>query len=137
MGLEIALERLYSPIVMTFREYTLRIKGFVLKNKINKFFHCRTKNYLYLYNVMRKRGHKKKKAEINLTYNRNWWDYGINPITGYERGDYVSATKLFLENRRQKKKYIPDQQQPYELACDRRCLSSGLGHPNASCWAQC
>jgi hypothetical protein len=75
-------------------------EGFVLKNKLNDVFHCRTKNYLYLYNVMRNRYKK-----INLIRERNWWDYGVNPITGLKI-TYDSYYEVKMNDVAQIRKYV-------------------------------
>jgi hypothetical protein len=47
-----------------------------------------------------------KFKEIDVTSIRNWWDYGINPITGYESSNYRTNRQRRLESFIQETKYI-------------------------------
>ena len=42
---------------------------------------------------------------INSHLARNWWDEGINTITGYEIFNSITADTLKMENKRDERKY--------------------------------
>ena len=48
---------------------------------------------------------KKRIKNINSHLVRNWWDEGINTITGYEIFNSITADTLKMENKRDERKY--------------------------------
>jgi hypothetical protein len=48
---------------------------------------------------------KKRIKDTNITLDRNWWDQGINTITGYEIFNSITGGELNIENKRDERKY--------------------------------
>tara|TARA_R110000868_G_C10566042_1_gene737322 strand:+ start:406 stop:645 length:240 start_codon:yes stop_codon:yes gene_type:complete len=48
---------------------------------------------------------KKRVKDTNITLDRNWWDQGINTITGYETFNSITGRELNIENKRDEIKY--------------------------------
>ncbi len=48
---------------------------------------------------------KKRIKETKSPFGRNWWDQGINPITGYETFNSITGNTLKIENKRDERKY--------------------------------
>jgi hypothetical protein len=48
---------------------------------------------------------KKRIKDTNIPLDRNWWDQGINTITGYEIFNSITGGELNIENKRDERKY--------------------------------
>jgi hypothetical protein len=48
---------------------------------------------------------KKRVKDTNSPLDRNWWDQGINTITGYEIFNSITGRELNIENKRDEEKY--------------------------------